>query len=137
MWVAKNPEKIKEYQRVYRERLGPEYVERMRKRYLKDKEKINARSRKNDWDKKVLCFMKYGGSPPKCACCGEGEIKFLSVDHINGGGSKQKKELGGAGGKTYRWMVKNNFPPGFQILCHNCNQAKGAYGMCPHKQNHE
>ncbi len=22
------------------------------------------------------------------------------------------------------WIIKNNFPKGFQILCHNCNHAK-------------
>ena len=27
----------------------------------------------------------------------------------------------------------NSFPPGFRVLCHNCNQALGAYGYCPHK----
>ena len=23
------------------------------------------------------------------------------------------------------WIIKNNFPKGFQVLCHNCNYAKG------------
>ena len=23
------------------------------------------------------------------------------------------------------WIIKHNFPKGFQILCKNCNQAKG------------
>ena len=31
------------------------------------------------------------------------------------------------------WIKKNNFPKGFQILCHNCNQTKGYYGKCPHE----
>jgi hypothetical protein len=26
----------------------------------------------------------------------------------------------------------NEFPDGFQVLCHNCNLAKGYYGECPH-----
>ena len=30
--------------------------------------------------------------------------------------------------------IKNNFPKGFQILCHNCNIAKGHYGKCPHEK---
>ena len=35
------------------------------------------------------------------------------------------------------WIVKNNFPKGFQILCHNCNLAKGysKNNKCPHERN--
>jgi len=25
------------------------------------------------------------------------------------------------------------YPTGFRVLCHNCNQAIGLYGYCPHK----
>ena len=24
----------------------------------------------------------------------------------------------------HKWIIENNFPKGFQILCHNCNYAK-------------
>ena len=82
----------------------------------------------------------YSADIPFCACCGEKEIKFLSLDHINGGGTKhrqqlQKNRIKPAGGSVvYGWIIKNNFPEGYQILCHNCNQAKGFYGVCPHKR---
>ena len=33
----------------------------------------------------------------------------------------------------YRWLIKHKFPPGIQVLCHNCNLAKGYYGACPHQ----
>ena len=33
----------------------------------------------------------------------------------------------------YRWLIKHKFPSGIQILCHNCNLAKGYYGSCPHQ----
>ena len=36
-------------------------------------------------------------------------IKALSVDHINGGGTKHIKSLGG-GQHFYRWIIKNNYP---------------------------
>ena len=38
----------------------------------------------------------------------------------------------GAGASFYRWLKQNRFPPGLQVLCHNCNLAKSAYGSCPH-----
>ena len=38
------------------------------------------------------------------------------------------------GSTLHKWIKDNNFPDGFQILCHNCNQAKGYYGICPHEK---
>ena len=71
----------------------------------------------------------YSGGTPKCACCGIVFLEFLALDHIYGGGTKQKKEVGA---HIYVWVKKHNYPAGFQVLCHNCNQALGAYGYCPH-----
>jgi len=75
---------------------------------------------------KAAVFLHYG---QYCACCGETQVEFLSVDHVNGGGGKHKKSIGAY---IYDWLVKHNFPEGFQILCFNCNMAKGIYGVCPH-----
>jgi predicted restriction endonuclease len=81
---------------------------------------------------KHLVFEHYG---TKCACCGESNPLFLSIDHINGSGRKQMKELNfGRGIKFYRWLIKNNFPSGYRTLCLNCNSAMGHYGYCPHNK---
>lgn len=74
----------------------------------------------------------YGG---RCSCCGELEIVFLTIDHINGGGKKQRSEVGGFGKKFYLWLKRNNYPKDeFQVLCLNCNFAKGKTGrICPHQ----
>ena len=77
----------------------------------------------------VLSFYSCGLI--QCTCCGEKEIKFLCLDHIDGGGNKHRKEVG-YGVKLYLWIIKHGFPPIFQVLCHNCNLAKGFYGECPH-----
>jgi hypothetical protein len=74
----------------------------------------------------------YGGDPPVCACCGEDHIEFLSIDHIDGRGNEHRIELNKTGG-FYSWLKVNNSPPGFRVLCHNCNQSYGHYGYCPHK----
>jgi hypothetical protein len=34
----------------------------------------------------------------------------------------------------YSWLIQNNFPGGYQVLCHNCNMAKAFYKVCPHKE---
>jgi hypothetical protein len=75
-------------------------------------------------------MQHYGGT--KCICCNETEIRFLTIDHINGGGSKHRAEIGH--GKTiYSWLKNNGYPNGYQVLCYNCNCAKGFYGECPHE----
>lgn len=77
----------------------------------------------------------YGGPTPTCACCGESHYKHLTVDHIGGGANKHLSEKGNRlrGKGLYAWLKKNNYPPGFRILCMNCNWAIGKYGTCGHQ----
>ena len=74
----------------------------------------------------------YVGGAPACACCRETTLEFLSIDHVNGGGRKHREELKQR--SIYAWLKKEGYPEGYQVLCHNCNQAKGFYGECPHEQ---
>ena len=82
-------------------------------------------------------YLAYGGYI--CNCCGETEPLFLTIDHVNNDGANHRRELskdGKAGDSqaVYRWIEKNNYPIGFQILCHNCNSGKFRNGgICPHK----
>lgn len=68
-----------------------------------------------------------------CNCCGlNTHLDFLAIDHI--AGKKQmdsepeliklgyRSTLRGNG--LIRWILNNNFPKGFQVLCTNCNTAK-------------
>ena len=81
------------------------------------------------WDRQRLIVLEYYGN--KCACCGETTYEFLEVDHINGNGSKHRKEVGR---HVVEDIIKQNFPSDFQILCANCNRGHGKFGVCPHKQ---
>jgi len=74
----------------------------------------------------------YGGV---CACCGEVEEAFLTIDHVNNDGAQHRREIGRAGGSSMTgWLIQNNFPEGFQVLCWNCNAAKQYQpGGCPHQ----
>ena len=98
-------------------------IERERKRQKKWRER---------YKRKV--FIHYSGDPPKCACCGESHIEFLSIDHIKGGGNRARKK-DNTQKLIYLWLYKKNYPDGYQVLCRNCNWAKGIYGVCPHRQN--
>lgn len=81
---------------------------------------------------KQLVFIHYGGNPPKCSCCGKSCVEFLTIDHVNNDGAKDRKK-GLKGHDFYRWLIKNDFPEGYQVLCYNCNcgRAKNG-GICPH-----
>lgn len=69
----------------------------------------------------------------KCSCCGEPERDFLQIDHIHNDGAAHRKNDVSAT-NICRWLKNHNYPPGFQLLCANCNFAKGKYGSCPHKR---
>ena len=99
-----------------------------RKYHIEHREQERTRNNIRHRAQRIECIDHYGG---KCACCGETEIEFLVIDHINGGGTQHRKEIG-KGDKIYRWLRKNNFPEGLRVLCANCNQSYGHYGFCPH-----
>lgn len=77
-------------------------------------------------------LTRYSDGELACACCNERHTEFLAIDHIDGGGHQHRKEIGASG--LYTWLKRNNFPAGFRVLCHNCNQAIGVLGYCPHTQ---
>ena len=70
----------------------------------------------------------------KCACCGESRPEFIHVDHVDNDGAEHRRKIGTGGLKFYTWLRARGFPKkGFQLLCANCNSAKGIYGYCPHQ----
>jgi len=71
---------------------------------------------------------------PECVCCGEkSNLIFLTIDHIKGRKDVNHKKRF-AGKELYHFLKKNNYPVGYQTLCHNCNSAKSDSGMCPHQR---
>lgn len=95
-------------------RKNPEKVKFMRKRYF-DGCRAEA-------------LKRYGN---KCQCCGESKVEFLAIDHIEGLGNQHRRER--RENNLPVWLKKNNYPKGFQVLCHNCNMAKSIYKICPHQ----
>ena len=86
---------------------------------------------------------------PCCNCCGENShVDFLAIDHMAGKNQMDSEpeliKLGYSsklkGKFLINWIMKNNCPEGFQILCHNCNVAKGLIGndnTCTHEAIHQ
>lgn len=93
--------------------------------FLSEQKKIKWR------EYRIKVLTHYSNGSLECNCCGEKEYKFLSIDHIWGGGNQHRKQLGSK--YIYSWLIQNDYPEGYQVLCHNCNMAKSFYGGCPHK----
>lgn len=105
------------------------------------RERWNRLNRERNWRLKVETLKAYGG---KCACCGEEELKFLTLHHTKGGGADHRKSLGlpragSAGVQFYNYLRKLGFPQdmGLEILCFNCHMAVSKWGVCPHKEKEE
>jgi hypothetical protein len=121
-------EERREYHRKYYKLHKEELDEWNRKYRRRHREETRARAKESDRKVRERCLKHYG---KKCACCGEKHEEFLGIDHIEGGGTKHRKKIH----NLYRWLIRNRFPRGFRLLCHNCNLSLGFYGYCPHKRN--
>jgi hypothetical protein len=93
-----------------------------------------ARRRRRWWLDRMAALQAYGGTPPRCVCCNETEVTFLVIDHIGGGGGEQRRLIGK--NRVNAWLRLNDYPPGYRVLCHNCNFAEHN-GGCPHKHGKE
>ena len=72
--------------------------------------------------KEVLTY--YSGGIPKCKRCGTEDVDVLCLDHIEGGGTKDRIDTGHWGGRLHYYLKKYDFPTGYQVLCANCNLKK-------------
>jgi hypothetical protein len=94
-----------------------------------------AKTKLNQDRCKEQVFAAYGGW--QCACCGETERLFLSIDHVENNGAAERRSgaYRGSGSAFYAWLRKQNFPPGYQVLCMNCQVGKHKNGgVCPHQR---
>lgn len=95
----------------------------------RDKEDLEVRrARKRAWSRKLRLevLTALGGH---CVNCGQTYEGFLTIDHINNDGAAHRKTV--PSNNLYYWLRRNNYPPGFQLLCWNCNCFKGCRGVLP------
>ena len=145
-WRLENKEKIKERDKEYRFKNKDRLSAYMRGYRLKNKERLSEKNKRDyqaspykacirgeKWreDAKKTCLLHYSaGDIPMCSVdgCTVTDIDMLQIDHIGNNGSAHRKEIAGkrksAGHLTYRWLIKNEFPMGFQVLCANHNIKK-------------
>ncbi|MBA3240596.1 MAG: hypothetical protein H0T60_05145 [Acidobacteria bacterium] len=129
-WEEANAEHVQEYARSYKEANRERNNANSLARYYADQERAKAAQRRHKRNLRNRVIEAYGSV---CACCRESRLEFLAIDHINGGGNQHRKVLKiSSGSDFYRYLIKQGFPQGYQVLCHNCNMALGCYGYCPH-----
>jgi hypothetical protein len=122
--VAKTTEEKKLSARETRKRHGERYKQKNGAIRLADVKRCKQ-------NLKILVLTYYSNGTPRCACCGELNVLFLTIDHIDNGGNKHRKEIGA--GNLYRWL-RDERPAGYRVLCFNCNCGRAINnGVCPHK----
>lgn len=152
----KNRDKFREYDR--KRNKTPKRKEWERLRRQKPERRLKARQRANLWyhnnrelankqsheryqhcDKlkrfqharecraklKTEVYALLGG---KCINCGFSDVRALQIDHINGGGLKDKREIPNASNylSYYAHIIDSikNGEQKYQLLCANCNWIK-------------
>lgn len=98
-------------------------VKRCREYFLRKPQVQRAYKRQWISEQKEKVFLHYSGGKIGCVSCNYSDQRALSIDHINGDGAEHRREIKHE--NIYRWIVKNNFPSGFQVLCMNCQFIKG------------
>jgi hypothetical protein len=117
-----------------KKKANAKYQKKYRKKNLRDSRKRQVEHYEKQ---KLLVYKYYSVGRLECACCGESEYKFLCIDHINDNGAEDRKKnpSHATGRGLYTRLIKEGYPEGYQLLCFNCNMAKGIHGVCPHKIN--
>lgn len=118
-YYLKNAERLKLKAITYRETHQDWYKE-----YHRKYNKAYAHRAKLE----ILAF--YSNGDMCCARCGTNDVDVLCIDHINGGGNRQRLESKRVGDRLYFWLKKMGFPEGYQILCMNCNWKKRIQEGC-------
>jgi hypothetical protein len=94
-----------------------EYLTKYRKSNL---EMFREKSRRYNKKVRIKLIDKLGG---KCVRCGFSDWRALQVDHINGGGTEERRFKVGS---LTLWLLKDidDNRDKYQLLCSNCNWIK-------------
>ena len=103
-------------------------IRKLRNEYSKSEHARTLRAKRH----RIIREAAYAGYGGECVCCGESEFEFLCIDHVNGGGAEDRKKH--STWQIARRVIELDFPEDYQVLCHNCNLAKGFFGECPHQR---
>jgi hypothetical protein len=86
--------------------------------FMSERVRANAAHRRAYRKLRARVFEVLGG--PRCRRCGFTDDRALHFDHIDGGGSRHRRQRGVRG--SWRDMLIR--PERYQVLCANCNLIK-------------
>jgi hypothetical protein len=84
-------------------------------------DKILSRASLNVRKWKAAAFEKLG---KKCMRCGFDDVRALQIDHVNGGGHRERTEVFKGNPRQFYKAVAKDMEGKYQILCANCNCIK-------------
>lgn len=131
-WNEKSKDHIRAYKQEYHQEHRAEIIAKVNDWVAANPEKRRDNALSYYYRLQHSAILAYGGY--QCACCGEREPLFLSLDHMNGDGGAHRRQLGTLGGaRLYKDLRDRGWPSGFQVLCMNCNHGRHRNGgICPH-----
>lgn len=73
----------------------------------------------------------------QCACCGESNLGFLTIEHKEGVPDSHRSASGKRRSGAALWLQikREGFPDHLETLCWNCNMGRALYGRCPHEES--
>lgn len=147
-WRTKNKEKIDEIRDAHRDEINRKARERFSRNnkdakhasarawYHRNKDSHKEKTKARNMARRMRALSHYSNGTMACACCppqSNMPVEFLCIDHLD----KRPRgfpKLGGGGYSLYLFLERSGYPPGFRVLCHNCNLSLGFYGYCPHQR---
>lgn len=110
-WKARHPGYMHEWRKAH-----PDYARRM---YDRHSQRYCEYTRKYIQKLRSELILAYGGA---CVRCGNTDTRVLQIDHVNGGGVREK---GSMCLTKYLKLVLASVGTGkYQLLCANCNWIK-------------
>lgn len=71
-------------------------------------------------EQRMLAIQSLGGKCARCECT---DWRVLQIDHVNGGGTRERREHPGTI-SLYKRVVRDAASGRYQLLCANCNWIK-------------
>lgn len=124
-WRSINKDKKRSQDSAYRARNPGKVRDRIRKwraespSHRESQTTMRKRQTRYNSDIKSKVFNAYGGFV--CSECGISDPDVLTIDHINPDTKVSRRDVGNI---LRRRLAREGFPPGYQVLCFNCNIKK-------------
>jgi hypothetical protein len=122
-WANRNRDKVRAAGRASYHRNKAKNRTRQIAYWEKDKAAHRERNLQSRIKNKTQVLSHYGpNQEARCAVigCNVDDLDMLTLDHLENDGATHRRAIGSTGGQTtYRWIIRNGFPEGFQTLCWN------------------